>query len=161
MWRKSVFSVCPAAAVAMVAVVGLFPAEPAHADLGSSAGSDKPAIETARDAIEDGDYRKAVNYLKGHLRDNDRDADALNLMGFSLRKLKKYDSAEKYYLRALEIEPEHLGANEYLGELYLQTDRPALARERQAVLKKACPDTCTERQELDQALARYSSGEGP
>lgn len=141
-------------------VSGLLWIVPAHADPGAGAESN-PAIDKAMAAIEGRDYGKAVKYLKRHLRDSGNDADALNLMGFSLRKLDKYEAAEDYYMQALEIEPKHLGANEYLGELYLQTNRPELARERLAVLEKACPDSCTERRDLDDAFARYSNGEGP
>jgi hypothetical protein len=49
----------------------------------------------------------------------------------------------------------HLGANEYLGELYLETGQPELAEERLAVLKEACPDGCEELEELEVALAAY------
>lgn len=141
-------------------IAGMSAAGPANGNPGSSAGGD-PVIDRAREAVADGDYRKALNYLNRHLRKERRDADALNLMGYSLRKLERFEEAESYYLRALKFEPGHLGANEYLGELYLETGRPELARERLAVLEKVCPDECEERRELDKALARYTKGEGP
>jgi len=144
----------------MALIAGMSAAGPASGNPGSSAGGD-PAIDRAWDAIADGEYRKAVNYLNRHLRKNRRDADALNLMGYSLRKLERFEDAESYYLRALKFEPGHLGANEYLGELYLETGRPELARERLSVLEQACPDECAERRELDDAFARYKRGEGP
>lgn len=139
---------------------GMLLAGPALGDPGLDIASES-ALDTARGAIEDGNYRKAVKSLEKHVRDKRRDADALNLLGFSLRKLGRYDEAEERYLEALEIEPRHLGANEYLGELYLRTDRPELARERLAVLERACPDTCAERRHLDQALTDYGNGGGP
>lgn len=141
---------------------GLVLTSPVQADLGgSSQASAEPAIETATDALNGGDYKKAVRYLKRHLRKNPDDADALNMMGFSLRKLEDFEKSENYYLQALQIEPNHLGANEYLGELYLQTGRPELARERLAVLEKICPNACEQRKDLDDALARYTSSNGP
>ena len=134
----------------------------ASADMGGSGQSwFKPTIDRAVAAVEKGDYRKAAGLLEKHLDKNPKDADALNLMGFSLRKMEKYEQSEQYYLRALEVEPEHLGANEYLGELYLQTGRPALARERLAVLERACPNSCEEREELKAALGSYSGNQDP
>jgi tetratricopeptide (TPR) repeat protein len=149
--------------VSTLLAAGLLAAGPAQADLGgsSSSASAPPPIEKAMDALKDENYKKATRYLKRHLKKNPDDADALNMMGYSLRKLEDFEDSEEYYLRALEIEPEHLGANEYLGELYLQTGRPELARERLAVLEKACPDSCAERKDLDDALARYTSSNGP
>jgi len=52
-------------------------------------------------------------------------ADLYNYMGFASRKQKDpdYINAEKYYLKALSLEADHIGALEYLGELYYETDR--------------------------------------
>lgn len=151
-------------AVLVAGLLALLMAAPsAQANPGGSSSSSEPepaAIDKAMDAMDAGKYRKAARYLKKHLKKNEDDADALNLMGYSLRQLEKFDQSEEYYLRALEIEPGHLGANEYLGELYLQTGRPELARERLAVLKKACPDSCEESEELAAALGRYSGDDG-
>jgi Flp pilus assembly protein TadD len=61
--------------------------------------------------------------------------DILNYLGFTLRKMGKFDQAENYYLKGLELKPDHNGINEYLGELYLQTNRIEKAKDRLAVLK--------------------------
>ncbi|HSH42352.1 MAG TPA: tetratricopeptide repeat protein [Arenicellales bacterium] len=155
------------ASLAVAAVFGLLaalaPVDPARGNPGitSSGSSSEPAaIDQALGAIEDGKYRRAVRHLEKHLKKNRDDADALNLMGYSLRKLERAGDSERYYLRALEIEPGHLGANEYLGELYLHTGRPELARERLAVLERACPDSCEEREELAEALQSYLEEHG-
>ena len=84
----------------------------------------------------------------------------LNYLGFSHRKLGNYEEAERYYLRALEIEPEHRGANEYIGELYLETDRPELAEERLQVLDDACFFGCEEYDELKEAIEAYKAAKG-
>lgn len=157
--RRATFSAAIAGPLALLIAV---PSAQANPGISSSGPDPEPAaIEKAIDAMDDGKYRRAARHLKRHLKKNRDDADALNLMGYSLRKLEQYDQSEQYYLRALEIEPQHLGANEYLGELYLQTGRPELARGRLAVLEKACPSSCEERDELAAALDSYSSGDGP
>jgi len=78
-----------------------------------------------------------------------RNPDILNYLGFTLRKAGKYEQAEKYYLQGLEIKPDHNGINEYLGELYVQTKRMDLAKERLAVLKDC---NCEEYKELEEII---------
>ena len=78
-----------------------------------------------------------------------RNPDILNYLGFTLRKAGKYEQAEKYYLQGLEIKPDHNGINEYLGELYVQTQRMDLAKERLAVLKDC---NCEEYKELKEVI---------
>ena len=73
----------------------------------------------------------------------------LNYLGFALRKLGKFEEAEKFYLQGLSIEPNHNGINEYLGELYIQTNRIDLAKERLEVLK-GC--NCEEFEELKELI---------
>jgi len=78
-----------------------------------------------------------------------RNPDILNYLGFTLRKAGKYEQAEKYYLQGLEIKPDHNGINEYLGELYVKTQRMDLAIERLAVLKNC---KCEEYDELAEVI---------
>ena len=78
-----------------------------------------------------------------------RNPDILNYLGFTLRKAGMYEQAEKYYLQGLEIKPDHNGINEYLGELYVKTQRIDLAKERLAVLKDC---NCEEYKELEEII---------
>ena len=75
--------------------------------------------------------------------------DTLNYLGFALRKLGNFEEAEKYYLLGLNIKPDHQGINEYLGELYIITDRMDLAKERLEVLKNC---NCEEYDELKELI---------
>ena len=77
-------------------------------------------------------------------------ADTLNYLGFTTRKLGDYEVAEKYYLQGLELKPDHKGINEYLGELYVTTNRHNLAIERLEVLK-GC--NCSEYEDLKAVIA--------
>jgi tetratricopeptide (TPR) repeat protein len=94
-------------------------------------------------------YTKAQKLL---LKSNEKkplQADTLNYLGFTTRKLGDYDGGEKFYLQGLEIEPNHNGINEYLGELYVTTNRMDMAKERLEVLKTC---NCEEYDELKEII---------
>ena len=94
-------------------------------------------------------YDKAYKKLLEANKLDSKNPDILNYLGFTLRKAGKYEQAEKYYLQGLEIKPDHNGINEYLGELYVQTQRMDLAKERLAVLKDC---NCEEYKELEEVI---------
>ena len=94
-------------------------------------------------------YNSAYKKLLEANKLESRNPDILNYLGFTLRKSGKYKQAEKYYLQGLEIKPDHNGINEYLGELYVQTQRIDLAKERLAVLKDC---NCEEYKELEEII---------
>src|SRR5262249_52947148 len=80
-----------------------------------------PTLYTQASAKVDAkDYRGAMSILDKIIAKDPRNPDALNLMGFCQRKLGNTDEALEYYNKALAIRPNHVGANEYLGELYLE-----------------------------------------
>ena len=80
-------------------------------------------------------YEKAIKKLLEANYQNPGDPDTLNLLGFSHRKIGDYSNAEIYYAMGLEIDPKHVGINEYMGELFVATNRLDKAKERLAVLK--------------------------
>ena len=94
-------------------------------------------------------YDKAYKKLLEANKLDSKNPDILNYLGFTLRKAGKYEQAEKYYLQGLEIKPDHNGINEYLGELYVRTQRMDLAKERLAVLKNC---NCEEYKELEEVI---------
>ena len=94
-------------------------------------------------------YNLAYKKLLEAHKVESRNPDILNYLGFTLRKAGKYDQAEKYYLQGLQIKPDHNGINEYLGELYVKTQRIDLAKERLAVLKNC---NCEEYKELKEVI---------
>ena len=94
-------------------------------------------------------YDKAYKKLLEANKADSNNPDILNYLGFTLRKAGKYEQAEKYYLQGLKIKPNHNGINEYLGELYVQTQRMDLAKERLAVLKDC---NCKEYKELEEVI---------
>jgi len=90
-------------------------------------------------------YEKALKLLTKSNIKKPNNADTLNYLGFTTRKLGDFSNGEKFYLEGLAIEPNHKGINEYLGELYVATNRIDLAKERLNVLK-GC--NCEEYNEL-------------
>ena len=91
-------------------------------------------------------YSQAFEKLNKAYKSDKKNPDILNYMGFTSRKTDNFKEAENYYLKGLELDPKHNGINEYLGELYVQTDRIDKAKERLAVLKNC---NCDEYQELE------------
>ena len=94
-------------------------------------------------------FNKALEYLITANEKNPDQADTLNYLGFAYRKTGDFMMAEVYYLQGLEINPNHIGINEYLGELYVQTNRIDLAKERLEILKDC---SCEEYDELKELI---------
>ena len=115
-------------------------------------GNDK--LDPVQDLIDEQDYAGATAELQKLLEEEPEDADVLNLLGFTHRQQGMYDDALAFYEKALAIDPEHRGALEYLGELYLKTDQPEMADQQLARLKDLCL-FCRERRDLDKAIDRY------
>ena len=91
-------------------------------------------------------YSQAFNKLEKAYKSDKKNPDILNYMGFTTRKAGNFDQAEKFYLKGLSIKPNHNGINEYLGELYVQTNQIDKANERLKVLKSC---NCEEYDELE------------
>jgi tetratricopeptide (TPR) repeat protein len=105
------------------------------------------------------DYAKAIPLLERALSDDVRDADATNLLGYSYRKMGNTQSALAYYQRALQLNPNHKGANEYLGQLYVELKDLPKAEERLAKLAQLCPPaTCEEYRDLKQSIDQAKAG---
>lgn len=109
---------------------------------------DSNGMNGVKTLIENQDYQSAIYELKSMVSKDAYNADAFNLLGFSHRKLKRYEAAEKYYLRALELNPKHKGAMEYLGELYVETKRMDKANEMLIRLDEVCFFKCEEYKQL-------------
>ena len=116
----------------------------------------KNLIKAAKKYEKKGKTEKAVKrYTKAQkllLKSNEKtplQADTLNYLGFTTRKLGDYEKGEEFYLQGLQIEPNHKGINEYLGELYVVTGRMDMAKERLEVLKTC---NCKEYDELKEII---------
>ena len=94
-------------------------------------------------------YAKAQKLLLKSNKKKPLQADTLNYLGFTTRKLGDYEKGEEFYLQGLQVEPDHNGINEYLGELYIATNRMDLAKERLNVLKSC---NCKEYNQLKEII---------
>ena len=88
--------------------------------------------------MDAGNYANAIESLTEIVKIDPNNADAWNLLGYSNRKLKKYEDAARFYQTALKIDPKHRGALEYQGELFVETGAFGKARENLARLKTIC-----------------------
>ena len=70
-------------------------------------------------AAYNGKFQVAIKHLELAARISPNNPDVYNLLGYSHRKLDQLEKAFDYYWKALKLDPRHLGANEYIGELYL------------------------------------------
>lgn len=113
---------------------------------------DAPDLNSVRAKIKAKDFKAAIAELTPML-ETYQHADVYNLMGFSLRKTGDHKQAYTFYRKALDFDPEHKGALEYLGELYVETGQVDKARENVVLLKKLCPGGCEELADLEQAIA--------
>lgn len=136
-------------------------AGPALAMAPAPATEDTPAV--ARDAdyakaeqlIDEERYADAVPILQAVVKRSPNNADAWSQLGFASRKSGNWKDGESYYAKALSLDPNHQEAMEYLGELYLETDRPKQAEALLKKLEKLCPDGCEARSELEEAIEKH------
>ena len=145
-----------------------FVAATAAAHAADTPGSD-PAVRTpsaaerlasARKAIDAKDWSTALRELGAAEREEPRNADVQNLLGYSYRKRANPDlpKAISHYQAALRLDPRHRGAHEYLGEAWLMDGKPAEAEKHLAELEKICGGkACEEYQDLAKAIAEHKA----
>ena len=139
-----------------------------------SGGKSEPAPPSddyakGKAAFDREDWQRVIDHMARAIEERPWHDDAHNLMGFAYRKLGDYDRALKEYDRALALNPHHRGALEYLGEAYLELDRPELAEEMLDRLAAECEriaagasdrswqSDCEEWQDLNEAYEAYVS----
>jgi tetratricopeptide (TPR) repeat protein len=154
------------AAVVLVLALsaGTAPAMDSSSDSMSSFSS-RPSVNDlyrkAQKSIEAKRYREAIPDLEAIIKERSNHADALNLLGYSHRKLSEYDVSVRYYMRALTADPKHRGANEYLGEAYLEQNNLPEAEARLTRLNELCGMDCKEYKALAESVANYKAGKRP
>jgi Tfp pilus assembly protein PilF len=117
-------------------------------------------LHNARSWIAAKDWSKALAELQAAVREEPRNADVHNLLGYTYRKQTSpnLSKAFQHYDTALQLNPRHLGAHEYIGEAYLMAKKPAQAAKHLAQLQTLCgKQTCEEYVDLARALADYKA----
>lgn len=124
-----------------------------------SAPAKQPELKAARLAIARKDYSLAISELNAVLSKKPEHADAWNLLGYSSRKSGDFEKAEAAYKKALEIDPKHTQAMEYMGEMYLTLNQPGKAEELLARLNNLCSFNCVDRDLLEVAIKQYKAAQ--
>jgi tetratricopeptide (TPR) repeat protein len=114
--------------------------------------SGPPNLVAVRAKIKAKDWTAAIAELNGMIDKGVQHADVYNLLGFSLRNQGDTRTAQTYYQKALEFDPDHKGALEYQGELYVKLGDLARAEANLAKLVRLCPQGCEERADLEEAI---------
>jgi Flp pilus assembly protein TadD len=109
-----------------------------------------------RNAVETKDWNGAIRSLNAAAQRDARNPDIYNLRGYAHRNAEQLEPAFKYYQRALQLDPRHRGAHEYIGEAYLMAGTPPKAEEHLAALTKIC-GKCEERDDLVASIERYKA----
>jgi cytochrome c-type biogenesis protein CcmH/NrfG len=128
---------------------------PAYA-VDNMSSTDAPDLTSVRAKLKAKDYAAALTELRD-LAEDIQQADVYNLLGFALRKTGDVRTSLTYYTKALELQPDHKAAREYLGELYVETGNMEKAKEQLAALAKLCPGGCEEREDLQKAISAKSA----
>jgi len=124
---------------------------------GSTSTSTPPdsRFKDAESLVKAGDFASAIPLLQKVVANDPNNADALNYLGFSYRKLGDLEPASTYYEKALAVNGRHKGALEYQGELFLKLGKPELAEKNLRVLDKVCTFGCEEYDDLKAAIKAY------
>jgi len=151
-WRTTLPVLALGALIALSPLVTAPQAKAASSDSGPTTTTDDKdkdkkegkALRDIQELLNKSQFAPALTALVPYTAQHPDDADGWNLRGYASRKLGHYDVAFDYYERALAIEPNHKGALEYMGELYVEMGQKDTARELLARLESLCPQGCAE-----------------
>ena len=113
-----------------------------------------------KQAMDKKNWAEAAKRFEVALKRNPDSADLQNYLGYTHRNLKQFDLAFKYYKRAIELDPRHRGAHEYIGEAYLMVGDLPNAEKHLAALRGICLLPCEELDDLDKAVTAYRAKTG-
>jgi Flp pilus assembly protein TadD len=119
-----------------------------------------PDYAAGKAAIAAKDWPAAIASLSSAALRDTRNADIQNYLGYAYRQSGRLELAFKYYARALQLDPRHRGAHEYVGEAYLLVHDVAKAEEHLAALQRICLIPCEEYEDLKGAVADYRGRAG-
>ena len=143
--------------LALASLLGMAVLAPPVCAVDNLTSKDAPDLTTVRAAIKAKHFDVALAELKGMLVTYQH-PDVYNLMGFSLRKTGDQAQAMTFYRKALDFDPNHKGALEYQGELYVELGQVTKARENVAKLEKLCPSGCEELEDLRETIEHAPKG---
>ena len=113
-------------------------------------------LDEGRTAVKARQWAKAIGHLDKALAKDRNNADVHNLLGFSHRNNGSHVKGMEHYQQALKLNPNHRGANEYIGIAYLIQRDKAKAQEHLARLEKICGKTCDEYKSLEKSINTFT-----
>ena len=116
---------------------------------------DDPDFQAGMAAVKRQDWTQVVTRMTAYNQRSPRNADAWNELGHAYRKLGNMDDSFESYAKALEIDPKHRDAHEYLGEAFLQTGDLPHAEQELKILDSLCFFSCEQYRELKGEIQRY------
>ena len=128
-------------------------ADPSEGD--AAAAHLDPDYAAGKHAIDTKDWETAIKRLSSAALRDTRNADVQNYLGYAYRHTGEMDRAFEHYQRALQLNPRHRGAHEYLGEAYLMVNDLPKAEAHLAALEKICLIPCEEYEDLKKAITEY------
>jgi Flp pilus assembly protein TadD len=140
-------------AAGMTLAPGIGIADPTEDD--PAAAKLDPDYAAGKRAIEAKNWSAAIKSLSSAALRDTRNADIQNYLGYAYRNSGQMELAFKHYERALQLNPRHRGAHEYVGEAYLMVKNLAKAEEHLAMLEKICLIPCEELEDLKKKVAEH------
>ena len=122
---------------------------------GGEAAEADPDYVAGLAAASANDWPQVITRMRAVTQRDPNSANAWNELGHAYRKIGDMDNSFKHYERALQINPRHKGAHEYLGEAYLQIGKLEMAEQELKALDKICFITCEEYRDLKAQIERY------
>ncbi len=156
MKRISILAIALAAAAFSAPVFGMSSPDPAPAPKPRPPAASAPdsGYSAAERAVKAKQYEDAIQKLEQVLAKEPRNVDAMNYLAYSHRELGHYDVSLGWYHKALAINANHRGANEYLGELYVRMGKMKEAQAQLAKLQRLCGRGCEEYEALRSSIAK-------
>ena len=145
------------AIVAMLAVSLAVSARASGGGGGPPPGAQSAEIQKAEKLIQQKKWDEAIQVLTKAGEQDRTNADVENWLGYAERNRGNLDAAFAHYGRALELDPRHRGAHEYVGEAYLMAGKPDKAKEHLTALAKLCHSKCEEYEDLKEDIEKYEA----
>ncbi len=117
-------------------------------------------LTLAREAIKAKDWRKALAELNVAAKEDPRNADVQNLLGYSYRLQAKPDLPKSFehYKKALVLDPNHQATHNYIGMAYLMDKKPDEAQKHLVQIQRICGNTsCDNHVTLAKAIQQYKT----
>jgi Flp pilus assembly protein TadD len=141
-------------ALALAGLPAVAAADPTEEEAGAALLD--PDFAAGKKAIEAKNWSAAIKSLSSAALRDTGNADIQNYLGYAYRNSDQLELAFRHYQKALELNPRHRGAHEYIGEAYLKINNLAKAEEHLAALDKICAMIpCGESEDLRKAIAEY------